>query len=317
LMSHYFGGLVIANEVFFFLFFFNNKVLRKKIVTILIATLILCLPILYLLVKQYLVSSQGTWIPPMGEGQYPYFIYFFLNDVKVAKVIECILLFGAIIFIYDRVKKRSNLSTLKFPLLLVLCFVFPYTVMYILSYKSPMFIERYILFNSISLYLFIGILIGKFFNNYWNLQLASLLLISVGMYKSMFINSKSFYYREVKNAVNESLKYHDVHTLIFIHPEWNKLEFSYHFNQSLFKNINKVQDDLLNAKNIFPVFSMDRAVEVIKDKYDSIKTVVFYTDGTDFTNVKIPLDTFSNFTRVDSVFYPQCLHVLVYKKIVK
>jgi uncharacterized membrane protein len=124
LMTNYFGALVIANEVFFLLFYFKNKILRKKILLILISTLVFSFPIIYLLVKQYAVSSQGTWISPMGEGQYQHFIYFFLNDGNVAKIIEYILLIGTIVFIYNMVKKYTNLSILKLPLLILLCFVF-------------------------------------------------------------------------------------------------------------------------------------------------------------------------------------------------
>lgn len=317
-LSHHFGWFVIANQGIIFLFYFNKKELRKKIFTILVATIILSIPVIILVVKQFFVSSEVTWVAPPAESIFQNYLFAFFNHRYAFDFVAYTLLASLIFFIiYEIFIKKFAEVRLKETLILLICFAVPFTFMYLVSFKVPMFIDRYILFNSIPLYLFVGVAIGKLLYPFWYLQLIAFLSISIPVCEHLSVSQKNFYYREVKNAVDHTMKFKDEHTLVFIHPAWNNIEFVYYYNADLFKKI--VADEFLKLypENIYPIYSMDRVADILKNKTKDIQTIIFYTNGTDFANPynKIPLDTFKDYTRVDSVFYPQCINVMVYKKV--
>ena len=271
LLSNYFGLLVIVNEGIILLFYFKNHLLRKKIVTVIFATLILSSPILYLLFKQYLVSSKGTWVPALADGSFQYFIELALNGRDNINHYVYILTACFSLFVFRALKnKNCDFSDIKILFIWLFCFLFPYLSMFFLSFSSPCFLERYLLFNSIALYLFIGITIGKLLESYSLFQAIALIIVTTYAYKNMFINSKDFYYRDLKNAVNYTLENKDNQTLVFIQPAWNVIGFAYHYKLSRFNNTDDFVLDILNAENIFAVYSFDEASHILKRKWGNL-----------------------------------------------
>ena len=318
LLSNYFGLLVIVNQGIILLFYLKNKLLRNKILLIISATVIFSSPILFLLVKQYLISSKGTWVPTLVDGVFQNFIDFSFNgrenfNLYFYILTASILAFGVRVFR----NKTFDISYLKEIFILLFCFLFPYLSMFVLSFSSPCFLERYLLFNSIALYLFIGVAIGKFLNPFDYLQIIALSAITIFAYKNMFFNSKTFYHREIKSAVNKCITYKDAQTIIFIHPAWNVSAFAYYYNLKYFNDIKSDEIKILEPENIYGVYSFDEATQILEKSKSQFQTVIYYTDGTNFESPfnKIPLDTSRNFIRIDSAFYPQCTNVMVYKKL--
>jgi hypothetical protein len=283
---------------------------------ILALTVVLALPIILLTVKQFLVSSKGTWVSPPEQGQYLYFIFRFLNHRYAFDFVAYTLSVAVIIFLINLIAtKVYTKGYLKEPLLLLLCFGIPYSAMYVLSFKVPMFIDRYILFNTLPLYLFIGVVISRLLHIRWYLQMLALPAIVLPVYLHMEILPQYFYYRDVKSAVKHASAYMDEHTVVFLHPAWSDLEFAYHYKPDFFKNVTGNELDIMLPDHIYPIYAMGSAKEILQ-KSPNIRRVIFYCDGTDFNDTlnRIPVENASDYIRIDSAFYRQCIYVLVYQR---
>jgi len=311
--SHYFGWFVVFNQFVLLLFYFKDKQIYKKIFRTLFASMIICTPAVFLVLKQFLVSSKGTWVSPPWEGQYWYYLDLFFNDWRTTAYIEFSIVAGLCYYFYNVYKQKSFiLNSFKIITVLFLWFAVPFFTMYFISFKVPMFLDRYILFNSIPLYLFTGAAIGKLFNTKWYFAIIALLCVLLSSFEHLKINDRDFYYREVHNGVSLSSKFTDAKSLLFIYPACLNLEFAYYYDNRIFKNITD-QKQLFNLKNIYPISKAEEAVEIIK-KSDTVSKIIFYETGFISDTVFAGHQLHSKFELIDSAFFPQCIYIRVYKK---
>lgn len=299
---HFFGWFVVFIQFIISLLYLKNRLLFKKIILVLVLTGVAFLPMAVIFVKQFLISSKGTWVQPPSNSEYLNQILWFLNSKRVFELALIVILAGIIYKIYSRDKE----SIPKELITVMLWWLVPYSIMFLVSSKVPMFINRYILFNSIGLYLSIAGIIWLLYKKV-PLYIASLSILIL-MFVDLQINSKEFYYREVKNASAYIDKYKTDKSIVIIHPHWADLGLIYYQNSKIFKDVYHF-DSLCNSEHIFPVWNIDFAKDAIANNPN--KRVIFYQDGSfDYTAITELLD--STYTKIDEAFYPQCFKVKVY-----
>ena len=184
--------------------------------------------------------------------------------------------------------------------------IIPYSIMFMLSFKIPMFINRYILFNTIGLYLFVAIIIYLLPKKLSYVVGTIFILL---FYKELQINSKDFYYREVKNLVDNVKRENTPNSVILIYPHWADLGFMYYYDRTVFQNYENYES-LLVKKNIYNVWNSNEAAEKLKILHN--KRILYVQDG--------QLEDYSLFNLLDSTktlkysaFYPQCFQFSVFK----
>ncbi|HCT30799.1 MAG TPA: hypothetical protein DIW31_08700 [Bacteroidales bacterium] len=305
--SHFFGWFVVVIQLIISLSYLKDRLLFKRIIIALAITGATFLPMAMVFVKQFLVSSKGTWVQSPSNSEYLNQVFEFLNSKRVFALVFLFVFAGIIYKIYSK-----NKQPIKKELLIVLSWwLIPYTIMFLVSSKIPMFINRYILFNTIGFYLFISILMGFLFKKI-PLYLIGLSILTL-MFHDLKINSKEFYYREVKNASAYIDKFKTDSSIVIIYPHWADLGLVYYQNRKVFKDVYHF-DSLCKSEQIFPVWNVDFAKEAIKNNPN--KRVLFYQDGSpEYAAITEYLD--STYTKINAAFYPQCFQVSVYEPIVK
>lgn len=305
--SHYFGWFVVFAQFIGSLFYLKNKNILFKLWSTIGLTFVAFIPMAIVFVSQFFKSSQGTWVKPPQAIDFIGMLHTFLNSSS--RVFALLLLIGFIsYFIFDKTKIDNKKSYL---MLFTWWFV-PYTLMFILSFKIPMFINRYVLFNSIPFYIFLSaIFVRLFFKPKYALQIISGIILVI-LFIPLKNNSKKYFYREVKNSVDKVKQQQTKNSIILIHPQWTSLGFMYYYNPDIFKQP-KLYDSLLKVNNIYPLWSQE---DVNKISFTNpSKTIIYYQNGSLSTdpNNSIYKALNASLIYIDSTFFPQCLYVSTFK----
>ena len=301
--SHYFGIFVLFVQFVSSFLYLRDKEILKKIYLALGCTLVGFLPMLTIIIKQFLISSKGTWVLPPENSEYMNQLQLFFNSKIIFNMIIWFICIGAGYYI---VRKRSFKITKETGVVFLWWFL-PFTSMFFISKTIPMFVNRYILFNTIGLYVFVGILLHTFYKKWMYYALSG--IVVVALFIQLEINAKDFYYREVKNAVNQVKKFENPNSAILVYPHWADLGFMYYYNLQVFQTVPQYES-LLNQKHIYNVWDKNGVIS----KMEELKTkrVLVYQDGySDDNSIFKLLD--STHIRLDSTFYPQCFYVGVYE----
>ncbi len=304
---HFFGWFVVFVQFATSFIYIKDRKLFKMLLLSIIITGVSFSPMAIIFIKQFFISSHGTWVQPPSNSEYLSQLYWFLNAKRVFIFILISILAGSIFMIGTKnYKKISNEL-----LILFLWWFIPYTIMFLISSKIPMFINRYILFNSIGLYLFIAAIITFLYKKTYLYIISTIILVL--MLLNIQINSKEFFYREVKNSADFVKRNANSNSIVIIYPHWAAWGFVYYYNNEIFKNAYDF-DSVLKKNNIFPVWNIDYAKDYISKNQD--KRILYYQDGsTDYKAIVNYLD--STYRRVDSAFYPQCFNVFIYDPLSK
>jgi hypothetical protein len=306
--SHYFGWFVVFMEILSLLFYLKDKAVVKKIIITIFITFLAYIPFFLVLIRQFLKSSQGTWVEPPGSvNEYLYQLHNLLNHKEVFNVVIWVIILGAI---YAFFRKSWSLLSKEY-LILILWWFVPYTIMFVLSYRIPVFITRYLLFNSIALYLLISVSVFAFFNSHKIIVPVMGLIILLVMVNRMKILPKDFSYREVKNATNYVIDNKQIGDIVLLYPYWSDNEFSYYFDRTIFSDPMNLNERLAQVK-VFPVWNQGMAESIIKRKH--CKRVIYYLNGPNpdeddaiFCYLK------EKFALIECTLYPQTISVSIFE----
>jgi len=300
--SHYFGWFVVFVQFIISFFYIDNRKIFRTLLAAILLTGVVFLPMAPFFIKQFFISSKGSWIQPPSNSEYLSQLFEFLNSKRLFRAIVLLMLIG---FTYMIVTKKYKVIPREAVLFFVWWFI-PYTIMFLVSSKVPMFINRYILFNSIGLYLFVAIVIGFLYNRILTYAITAFILTL--MFFHLQINSKEFYYREVKNSVDFVRVRTNSNSIVLVYPPWADLGFTYYYNSEAFKNYVQF-DTLLHTCKVYPVMDIDHAKEYLMRNRSN--RIILFQDGS-FENKTIfnHLDSTNN--RIDSIFFPQCFMVGVF-----
>jgi hypothetical protein len=301
--SHYFGWFIVFVQFVASLLYLKDRVVFKKIIVAIFATAFLFIPMAVVFVKQFLKSSQGTWVQPPTRYDFWDQLHWFLNSKQVFNIVIVILAIGLVYTIIRKAKFEFDKKILT----VLLWWLIPYTVMFFVSFRVPMFINRYILFNTIGLYLLIAVLINYLFEQ--KLAIAAGMIILVAMFFKLQINSKEFYYREVKNWVFAVKAHSTEDSKVLLYPYWSDLSFMYYYDRSIFENYQKF-DSLMGVNGIVRVWG----IENLKSRVAEIGNgQIIYAHNGDLNDLDIYRYMDSTMVKTDSFFYPQCFFMAIYE----
>lgn len=307
--SHYFGWFIILAQLLSSSLYIRNWKSLFNLAKPLMGTLIGFLPMIWIIFRQYEKSSKGTWLEPARSIDYINQIYFFMNHRKVFFLFLILIALGILVTLISALKKKM-INPVKGLFVLFIWWFVPYTIMFFLSSKIPMFAPRYILFNSIGLYLFFAALLSFTYQRKWLLEAVTGLLLLWTMYSELRVLPKDFYHREVRNAVEFARKHETGSTIFVIWPPWTDFQFNYYYDRSIFTNHEKYYEVMVNS-GIFRVWGLPNTQQVVGRNPD--KRVILLQDGV-INDPKENIIGFldSTYQRVDSAFFPQTIRVLVY-----
>jgi len=148
--------------------------------------------------------------------------------------------------------------------------------MFFLSFWAPMFLDRYIIYISISFYLLIALFLATF-TQYKHVKLVSTIVLLLLM--ALNLNLAPDNHRRVEQLVQtvNELRTQHPQSIVIISPEYSHLEFTYHYNIDYFKDYKNTKA-LLKTDRIFPLRGLTSTDKMnIKNK-----EVIFVDCGTDF-----------------------------------
>jgi hypothetical protein len=308
--SHYFGWFVILSQVISgFLYTRNLKMFFRFLIPPFV-TAIGFIPMIPTVIRLFITKShKGTWLNPVKTGDYLNQLYSYLNFKDAFWLILAIIVEGIIftlIILYLKKGKGSGINAL----VLLLWWIIPYSIMFFISFKVPMFSNSYNLFNSIGLYLFIAAVINFLFQRDKFLEPAFGLAVLIIMGGHMKILPRNFSYREVSKPVNFVKSIKSENNIVMIYPYWYDLPFAYYYNRKIFTDTENFED-LMKTNELFNVWGLPGAKQVVE--LNPGKGIIYVQDGSMFepnTSIFAYLD--SAYVKRDSLFFPETLKVVVY-----
>lgn len=251
--THYFGFLILITQLLLVILDRNllNLVWKKILVSGGILT-ILYAPYILLVFHRFISSSRGTWVPPpTGLVDLYYMLRFFTNEPVVTISALAILLFALGKYIYKSVK-----PSIGFPIkLVVFWFLFIFLLMFGVSFKIPIFIDRYVMPASIGFILTLSVALDYLSKNtkYCFVLPAVLFMMFVFSF-----NPKKNNKRNVRETVELVKKTKTDQTVVYICADWFDINFIYYYNQEVFKNYDKKDskkniNEYLKSQKIYPI----------------------------------------------------------------
>ena len=245
--SHFFGFFVIGIQLLSYIIFADLRKTFKAYTQATIITIICYLPYFPVLFSRFSASEEGTWVPPPVLSDLYTMVWRFSN-VPVVIVLFLLLLMAALI---KYLVRRFHLQDLSpFQKVLLVWFFVPYLAIFLLSYKLPMFLDRYLVFVSFAFYLLVGQAI-VYISGSRKILYYILSAIAVGGMLATFHPDLDNHRRPKKVAeIIHGLK--NKETPVLLCPEWLDLGFTYYYNQEYFRDYGNIRRDLQN-EIIFPL----------------------------------------------------------------
>jgi len=270
--THYFGFLILFTQLLWFVFEKNLiKLLWKQFFLIGVIIALLYFPYIFLVLERFISSSKGTWVPPpSGLVDLYYMLRFFTNE-PVVTISALAILFGAIgKYIYQGVKQP-----IAIPIKLVLFwFLFIFLLMFGVSFKIPIFIDRYVMPASVGFILTLAVALDyltKNIKHYFVLPAILFLMFIISF------NPKKSNKRNARETVDLIKSMKTDQTVVYICADWFDLNFIYYFNQEIFKNYDKTDskrniNEYLKSQKIYPINSY---THIQTKHYENADKVIF------------------------------------------
>jgi len=277
--SHYFGFAVLLVQFIFVSFIKEIRVKLLKHFTIYTFLLILLyIPNSRVVYLRFIDSTtNGTWVQAPNNINELYELFRqFLNApvVAVASLFFIISFFIPLIF-----KKKNDLKiNLNFKFILVAFFI-PYFGFFIVSFWTPVFIDRYLIFVTVPLLLSIVVCADNFFTSI-KPRIALHILLSILFIVTFKPNLSNR--RPVKEVIAKINELKTDHTTVVFCPSSFIFNYAYYEDRILFQKIDHSNPYLnmtrsLEGKNIFGINSSS---ELSENKSDRI---IYLDAGADFS----------------------------------
>ena len=304
--GHYFGFIVLGIEFLIVcLFFLRSKNVIKKYAIVSFISLAAYIPqlmVLWMRTKQHI--NNGTWVePPKGAESLYNMLWSFCNEP--IPTVTCILLLLAATIIFFIRKKETPVN--PYTMYIIIWFLVPFLGMFLISYKTPMYIDRYLIFVSPAFYILLALSISYLFKDRKKYVIAACFLTLIFFFSADLDPSKK---NDVDDAVSYIKSKKDNKTIVIGCGYNFELNFTYYYNIEHFKLknqnteygtldtslkyenvyfVNNLNDKLISTINNFEKivyldassnFSLpnNRVKETLYEKYKFIGRTFFYRD---------------------------------------
>ena len=238
--AHYFGLFVIfIQTVSAFYLEKDKKSLLKKYWIYLFLLTIAYIPNLNILFSRFISSvTYGTWVKPPTGIESIYNMLWQFSNKPITTVISIIILITAAI---QLIVKRKTLKIYVQNKIVLTWFLLPFLLMFAVSYRIPMFLDRYLVFVSVSYYLVTAICCDYIFkgNRYAFIMPIFIVLLYSITFKPNLDNG-----RHVKETVLKIAELKEADTKVIICPQHFILNFSYYFDKFTFQDVDN--------QNVYP-----------------------------------------------------------------
>lgn len=254
LYTHYLGIIILGSCLLIILVYF--KELRKDILfRILISVIVISVGFIPGILVMYQRISEGansTWVPEAQWTElYGNVIRFFNNTLSF--ISTCLILITLFFWNYrNNIKLLFKKISEKKHLFFVLAFLIPYMGMFLYSKLiSPIFLDRYLLFTTVPLYLIFAWLFSLNFIRRPNyIGMAAVLLLMIFSVKFSPDNN-----REPDQMAIEAEKYRRKKTLFCVIPPYFDFTFYYHFSNDNFGKMKTDKKEMIN-ENVFGIYNL-------------------------------------------------------------
>jgi uncharacterized membrane protein len=271
--SHFYGFILVFYEFGFLLLNRNIRIKLVKSFFIMAGCMILAyLPYLKIILERFISAKGGTWVSK-PDFQAPYFrIVEFSNQPLTAVFFLIIIILG----IFLAIKNKSKIKSIEW--VVFLWFLVPFVFMYLVSFKIPMFIPKYMVYMLPGYYLTLSIFLTRITEKLPKIRLAlaviAIVLMAVTSRPAEGNNRQPKETAEfVKSKLNDS-------TLVFLCPPWIDLNFSYYYNINIFNDFGNVRHRL-NEEKIYAVYNFKEQQNLL---LESAKSVVFVDAWSELTD---------------------------------
>jgi len=238
--AHFFGWLVIGIQVLAMLFKSVRNGIMIKYAISLGAVLLCYIPYLPILFERASLSAgQGTWLSP-PDIEEPYNMIWRWSNEPVIAVVFIALLLTAIIWNLI-VLKKEQLFIRPIVVVSLLWFLVPFVGMFLISYKVPIYLDRYLIYVSLGFYMLLALSLERFWLRKW-----SGWAISVSLVLAMAFTF-NYYPKDPEHARDiamEARKMQKDNCLVLISPEWYGYNFAYHYDPETFVDYHNFEDRL-------------------------------------------------------------------------
>ncbi len=276
--AHYFGFFILISQAIFLVLNRSLLIERWKSVWLITAVLILLYAPNIIILMRRLVDSaaNGTWLQPPDGIEAVYSMLRAFCNAPVVTVFVISVLIAAMVKYF--ITRQSDSVPHQSAQLIIIWFTFIFFFMFIISFKTPMFLDRYLMPAAIVFPLLVAMacdyLISR--KGYGYIIPIIICILFIASVKPNITNK-----RNVKETVEKVSELKDASTIVYLSPARYDINFIYYYNQQCFKNYNKldVKANLYQClvdDNIFPI---DNQTQIKEGEITHFNQVVFLDAG--------------------------------------
>jgi len=266
--AHYFGFILLLIQTVLIVSTAENRLKNlKKYAVYVITMIILYMPLIPVLLQQFIFSGgkSKTWLAPPDSAEALYNMLWKFSNKPVVTVIGIAILLAAIIkFLISRNKRLS--VEVKF---LLAWFIISFFGMFAISFKIPMFLDRYLIYGSFSYLLLLAYALQYLFpKKIFFIISGSVLVALFGITFSFFVPVR----RDAPLIADAVRKAQLNGYTIVICPQVYAPNFTYYYNQAYFKLAGEktLYSEMLRQlrkENIYLVYNYIEIEQLKPDKW--------------------------------------------------
>lgn len=313
LYAHYFGAIVLFLEgVIVLLFYLKNRSVLLIFLKTLFFVVIGYTPQLIVLSQRFVTSAKnGTWLKPPSGFESIYNMIWSFSNVPVVAVLSIVILVAFAVKLF-LVRKTVHDPFVKY---VAIWFFFPFVIMFFVSYKIPMFLDRYLIFITPAFYLLLALAIAYLFNKKAFYLTAAIVLTGAFAFSASLNPDKK---RLVKDVVEFIRSKKDSNTIVLVCSPEFMTNFVYYYDTSYFRNIEPDKEyarteRLMNAENIYFI---DRLYPDMAAKLNSFDKIIYLDAGADFSapgnHIRQDLESF--YKLQEEKFHFELFHTYIFEK---
>lgn len=306
--AHYFGFFVWLIEGLILVFYYRaNRKLWFSFSAVMFFSILLYVPHIITLYERFFDSAtHGTWLKaPAGIESLYNMIWSFSNAPLIAVLCLTLFAMSLIKFFAFTNRKISN----PFVTYLIIWFTVPFFAMFFLSYRIPMFLDRYLIFITPAFYLLLAIGLCFLFPGRKVYLTGAIILVGAFMFSVSLNPSKK---RAVRDVVDLIKQRQDSETLVLICAPEFMTTFAYYYNNSYFKQVDRHSEysrltELLNKDHIYFINRID---PMISENIGHYKKLIYLDAGADFSipGNHIKEDLLKTYPLQEETFHPELFH---------
>lgn len=316
--THYFAFLVFLAQGIAWLFTRKEKVFFKSMGTVLGYSALAAVPIgIIFLFRDYHVVPSAPFVSPSTDLlRNPVIVW--LNGLKTFEALIQILCAGVLSYIvFSLMSGKFEWKNSFLFVLFLTMFLIPVGLTWYFSATYPVFIDRYYMYSTVPLYLFLVWLLYFMYKkagDYWPVLFMAYLFRF--HYREFAPMPDEYLMRKWKGATlqAQALQQKNPGAIILIQPLWAELGFAYYYQRDIFHDPEH-HNDALRSYKVHRLISPDTLVRIIEANPGT--PLVYYCDesasvidSSNDANIKHILRR--GYVRDTTVFYPLCTNVVLF-----